>query len=455
MTISRFDAVVWAVMLVLAGLTTAVIVAGSHVGLAITQVTPGVNMNGASTLSQVRVTFEAAIVSAPDTAVVLSPTVDGDTTVAGSTLIFQPAAPFQPDTTYQVTLAAGVVGENGRALQEPFSWTFYTGQPRILYIGWEDDRANQIYMAGLTGAPPIPLTDVATDVLDFAVAPDGSQITYAVLEQTAASSLWLMNADGSEPREILACPDASCSRPVWLPDGRRLIYERRNIPFPGAPPGNPRLWWLDLFTGETVPVFQDNQLLGLFVTVSPDGAWLSFVSPLEQGIELYNLQDGSGKLIPNRMGTAVSWSPDSRRIALADIVTDGQDWSILAYAIEVATDETVTLSQPLAEGVGMDDSNPVWSPDGRHIAFSRKEPRTPMGRQIWLMQPDGRNSRPLTGEPDLHHSQHSWSPDGQTLLYQRYNLKELYAQPGVWILDVSTGQATEIAFPATQPAWLP
>lgn len=460
MSVSKFDAVVWLVMTLLAGLVTAVIFLGSRVGLAVVGQTPPPGAAHVSTQTQIRVQFEETMGSAPDTAVTLSPFISGTTRLEGDTLIFQPLTPLSSDTVYEVVVHAGIQGANGRTLHNPLTWQFQTGQPRILFIKPDPEGPDQLFVADADGRqPPVQLSQAYATVLDFAAAPDSSQIAYTVLtndqQMSGTADLWLMNADGSNQRMLLACPEAMCSRPVWTPDGRRLVYERREILNPGAPPGNPRLWWLDVASGQTVPVFQDSQLLGLFAAISPDGRWLSYVSPTDQGIQLYNLEDGSGLLVPNKMGTAVSWHPGSDRIALADIVTAETDWGVVISTVSIPDGDVTTLSRSERGGLDVDDSNPAWSPDGNRLAFGRKQARSAMGRQLWLMDADGAAVVPLSGDPDIHHSAFFWSPDGRTLLYQRYNLKELYAQPSVWVIDIQTGQTTEIAYPATQPAWLP
>ena len=47
---------------------------------------------------------------------------------------------------------------------------------------------------------------------------------------------------------------------------------------------------------------------------------------------------------------------------------------------------------PLDDGIGVQDGNPVWSPDGRQIAFHRA---TDDGFQIWVMNADGSDPRNL------------------------------------------------------------
>lgn len=339
----------------------------------------------------------------------------------------------------------------------PSSQAQTSEEPRIVYISWNEEAADQLYVANIDGEPTIstPLTATEADVLDFAVNPDGSQIVYATLQEGGAADLWIINSDGSQNRELLACPDAACSQAQWLPDGRRIIYERRNIPTPGAPPGNPRLWWLDVTTGETIPFFQDNQLLGLYPRISDDGQWLSFVSPIDQGIQLFNLTNNAVMLIPNQMGSPAVWRPQSDSLLITNIDTSSTNWSVELTSVDVATEVVTVLSQPMPNEESVDDSAPAWSPDGEWIAFGRKLPRTPMGRQIWVMQADGSEPFAITNDPRIHHGEISWSPDGRFLLYQQYNLEELYAKPAIWLVEVATGERTEIATPGTLPAWLP
>ena len=456
-SISRFDRIVIAVLTVLAMLIMAVILYGDQLALDAVDILPAPNSSGASTQTTIQITVSEPIADVLETAVTLDPPVTGTISIQDNIVIFRPDLPLAPNSSYRVTVASEIVSEQGHWLEEPLSWQFQTGQPRIVYISWDDEAANQLYVAEMDGQSitTTPLTQTDDNVLDFAIKPDGGQIVYAILRDGGAADLWLINSDGSGNRELLACPEAACSQAQWLPDGQRLVYERRNIATPGAPPGNPRLWWLDVTSGETVPIFQDNQLLGLYPRVSNDGKWLSFVSPIDQGIQLFNLDDGSGMFIPNQMGSPAVWRPQSDSLLITNINTSDSNWSVELTSVDLASEATTILSQPIMDSDGVDDSSSAWSADGQWIAFGRKLPRTPMGRQIWVMQQDGSEAFALTNNPKIHHGQISWSPDGRFLLYQQYNLEELYAEPAVWLIEIATGQRTEIASPGTLPAWLP
>ncbi|WP_420643817.1 Ig-like domain-containing protein [Candidatus Leptofilum sp.] len=457
MSLTRFDRIVISTLAVLVTMITAVILYGDNIALEATDRWPAPNGSNVSTRTNIQVTFSEPLATVAETAVTLDPPLPGTISIANNQLIFQPNAPLDTNSRYRVTLAPEISSEQGHQLDEPLSWEFQTGQPRIVYISWDDEAADQLYIAKVDGetVTTTPLTATDADVLDFAVKPDGSQIAYAILRDGGAADLWLINSDGSNNRELLACPDAACSQAQWLPDGRRLIYERRNIPTPGAPPGNPRLWWLDATTGETVPLFQNNQMLGLYPRVSNDGQWLSFVSPIDQGIQLFNLADGSGMLIPNQMGSPAVWRPQGDSLLITNINASGTNWSVELTSVDLASEDVIVLSQPMLGEESVDDSSPAWSQDGQWIAFGRKLPRVPMGRQIWVMQADGSEPLAITNDPQIHHGEIAWSPDGRFLLYQQYNLDELYAKPAIWLIEVATGERTEIASPGTLPAWLP
>jgi Tol biopolymer transport system component len=62
----------------------------------------------------------------------------------------------------------------------------------------------------------------------------------------------------------------------------------------------------------------------------------------------------------------------------------------------------------------VDDRSPAWSPDGRTIAFASGFASEGYLNEIWLMDPDGRNQRPLTHRVGIDEYP-VWSPDGRTI----------------------------------------
>jgi TolB protein len=67
------------------------------------------------------------------------------------------------------------------------------------------------------------------------------------------------------------------------------------------------------------------------------------------------------------------------------------------------------------------DGWPRWSPDGRWIAFASNRAGPALVGQIYLVRPDGSDTRQVTTGP-WSHAQPAFSPDGRTLFF--YTLQE-------------------------------
>lgn len=63
-----------------------------------------------------------------------------------------------------------------------------------------------------------------------------------------------------------------------------------------------------------------------------------------------------------------------------------------------------------------DDAWPDWSPDGRRVAFSRREPGD-RGSSIWVVRRDGGGLVRLTGGRETVDVMPAWSPDGRQIAY--------------------------------------
>lgn len=452
-TLSRFDKIVLSMLLGLVLLTGLVAAWGNRIGLQVVAVEPADGASDVSTQAVLRVKFDQKL-AAFDSGFPLSvtPAVSGTLHWEESTLAFTPAQPLMPGTEYRVTLAAELQSDQGRALPGPLTWQFRTRQPRILYVAADTQANDQLFVSSGPGAQPVQLTQEDFGIWDYGLSPDGETIGYSAMRQDGGSDLWQIASDGSNRKQLVDCTEAACSGAVWSPDGSRVVYELRKMLVAGAAPGPPRLWWLNPVTNETVPVFQDNQWLGYGARWSPDGQWLSYVSPSNQGIQVYNINDGRNFLIPSRMGGLGVWSPRGDALLVSDIQRQEEGFAVHLLKADPTTGQLIDLSGQEAR---VEDSAPVWSPDGGWIAFTRKVAGASMGKQIWLMRPDGSEARYLTNDTDIHHGLPEWSPDSRYLLYQRYPLKELGAQPSVWLLDTQTGETQEVAASGNRPIWLP
>ena len=143
---------------------------------------------------------------------------------------------------------------------------------------------------------------------------------------------------------------------------------------------------------------------------SPDGTRLAFredpVSP--GGWEIFVAQaDGGGvHLVTDNdwHDFHASWSPDGRIIFIA---------STKRRVVRVMDEDGGSVQDLTPNGW---DQNPVWSPDGSRIAFSRQSPSGGSDYEIWVMDADGNNQRQLTDD-DRWGENPSWSPDSTHIAF--------------------------------------
>jgi Tol biopolymer transport system component len=451
--LTPFDRLVWLILAVLWLATGLLIVRGDQVGVQVTAVSPADGAASVSSQALIRATFDQPIeMSSVLRSVVVDPPTSGTAQWEGQALVFYPSEPLLPDTQYTVTIPAGLRSQQGQTVQRAFQWQFRTGHPRVLFLAEDRQGYLQVMLADplAPDRAPTALTDEPRGVWDYAPAPDGATIAYAVIREDGGSDLWSINPDGSQRRQLLACPEAACSGVAWAPGSQRVIYERRAAGALGAGQGLARLWWLDLASGDTAPVFDDSQWLGYGASISPDGQWLSHVAPHKQALQVYNLKDGRSLEIPNEMGEPAVWSPRGDLLLYTDIVALGNLYHTHVFRTNVQSGSAVDVSGDET----LNDSSPAWSPDGQEIALSRRMPDHPVAGWAWVMPASGGEGRFLPGGADQHQTALSWSPDGRSLLSQRVPVGGM-GPSEIWLHDLATGDERQIAANGAWPRWLP
>ena len=101
------------------------------------------------------------------------------------------------------------------------------------------------------------------------------------------------------------------------------------------------------------------------------------------------------------------WSPDGRKIAFHS--KDRGNWDI--HVTDIGSGKATRLTSHKAR-----DTQPAWSPDGKTIAFMSDRGNREMGDDIYLMNADGSNVRRLTRGIDGTKDP-AWSPDGKSIAF--------------------------------------
>jgi TolB protein len=332
----------------------------------------------------------------------------------------------------------------------------------FLYLAGDENEKTQLFRFVETG--PQKLTDFESGVHDYALSPNGRNLILSTINNSGHSELWLAEDDGSEQVMLYSCPQAECSNFTWAPDSRRLLFERRELVDKDVT-GSPFLWWLDTQTAEVLPLQASDKLHGASGRLSPDGQWVSYFSPEDEGIYIYNLETGSSQFVINEIGADVAWSPDGKQLVVPqlDLVIlhseEGDDHQTHAHDYQTAVHllllDVISGEQKIISGdLPVEDSVPAWSPDGNWIAFGRRATGAGAPRQLWIVHPDGTGARALTDDPAINYGPPMWTSDGRYLIFQQIPQQDLSSHPSIWRIDIETGEKQELIPSGMLPTWL-
>ncbi|MCP4727631.1 MAG: DUF5050 domain-containing protein [bacterium] len=101
------------------------------------------------------------------------------------------------------------------------------------------------------------------------------------------------------------------------------------------------------------------------------------------------------------------WSPDGNKIVCVGYA-DQSTWSIYTFNADDGSGFT-----RLTDMADVLDNEPVWSPDGSTIAFTRTYSDQNMRNELWIMNADGTDQQSIGIEGYAS----KWSSDGQRFIY--------------------------------------
>lgn len=151
---------------------------------------------------------------------------------------------------------------------------------------------------------------------------------------------------------------------------------------------------------------------------------------------IYPTSGGSG------MVSSPVWSPDGKRLAFVEGDRRGNT-DILV--LDIASGRV----RRLTDGNGI-NTEPSWNPSGTQIAFTSDREGGP---QVFLMQDDGSNLRRLTSE-GLYNASPAWSPNGAMVAYA----SRFEGKFDLFIYKLGEGKAYQITTGVStseSPSWSP
>ena len=218
--------------------------------------------------------------------------------------------------------------------------------------------------------------------------------------------VWLMNADGSDPKQLTTTAGANFE-PTVSDDGRTVVYVSK------AADATQNLWKMNLDTGDRAQLTDGG--FDLRPDISPDGRWVVYMSVIKDSPTLWKIPiDGGGAPIrlSDKIAAVPRVSPDGRFIACF-------------YRAQVETySKFAVLPFDGGEPVKVFDRSPTtfveagirWTPDGRALSFIDNRDGV---SNVWLQPLDGSPPKQLTNFTSETIFRFAWSPDGKMIVAER------------------------------------
>ncbi len=254
-----------------------------------------------------------------------------------------------------------------------------------------------------TGVPVLGSTLVPTATSVPANSVDVRGTIAYVAREKGQTDIWALSIGSRMPIRLTNSP-ADERDPAWSPDGTKLAYASRQD-------GNWEIYINDLVSGSTKRMTYDLSFQGS-PHWSPDGKFLTYESYQGNNLDIYVVPvDGSQPSLRVTNSPAPdfspAWSPvnNGRRIAFVSWRDGNQD--IYIFSLDNPTD---SASINLTNTPVRQENYPVWSPDGKYIAYSALDEGI---EKVFVKDVDNAQS---AAQVITRGRTPAWSPDGSSLI---------------------------------------
>lgn len=325
-------------------------------------------------------------------------------------------------------------------------------------------------------------------VSDPQISPDGSKILYGVAytsitENKNNRELFIMNLDGSDNKQLTTTPKSE-NNARWTPDGKKIAYlqggqlwimntdgsdakkisdvEKGISEFEFSPKGDKIL-----FTGSVKSATKPTDLYpdlekatGRVIDGLMYRHWDQFVEEIphpfiadfsnESIANIVDLLDGEPYECPTLPFGGIdqlSWSPDETKIAYSSRKKTGVEYALSTntdiYIYDIASKE----SKNITEGMMGYDTSPLFSPDGKSIAWisMERDGYEADKQRLFVMDMESGVKKELTTNYKYNVEEITWIPDNSGLYFTSCvnALKDVYK---INLADNSITQLTKGMF---------
>lgn len=286
------------------------------------------------------------------------------------------------------------------------------GKTALFGVTWYDIEENKgnrdLYLVSTQGGTAKKITAFEGSESSASYRPDGKKIGFL-----KGGKLWEMNPDGSDQRKV---SDEEMNAFAWSPDGKHILFTR-DVQYTQGPVEEPHED-LPKASGQVFDdlmyrhwdSWEDEKYSNIFVVGYEDGKLSG---------EAKNIMNEpfDSPLLPFGGMEEISWNADGSAIAYTCKKAAGRDYTLSTdsdiYLYDLSSGKTTNLT----EGMRGYDKEPVFSPDGKYMAWhSMETPGFESDRnRLFVLDMATGEKKELSKGLDRNINGAKWSSDSKTI----------------------------------------
>ena len=296
----------------------------------------------------------------------------------------------------------------------------------IFMVNNDNDELKQLTFSGKESGP--------------AWSPDGKKLAFVSRRHDGPGQVYILDMDGGEARKITDLPVGVYGL-KWFPDGKRIAFAANVLPEYDGDWEKHRKLQEEMRESKVTAKVTENNMYRFWDRWLTDGYFPRLFTVDLDDKQVTDLMPNTSNYFSMMGGVSYDIAPDGETIAVSMNSTE-PPFERLNYAIFLLpTDGSGQMTNITPENPA-NDSNPVYSPDGRYILYGKQNVYHFYADKVVMTLYDTRDGSKtsLTDDIDLSCEQWFWSENGRTI----YFLAEDRAMKSIFSIPAGGGPHTEV-----------
>lgn len=322
----------------------------------------------------------------------------------------------------------------------------------VTYYNIEENKSyRDIYSVPMAGGEPLNLTNSPENESNAMWRPDGKKIGY-ISDRSGGSQLWEMNPDGSGAVQITDI-DGGITGFKYAQDQSKIVYTK-NVKldksvhdlYPDLPKANARIE-TDLMYRHW-DEWHDYAYSHIFIAGYDEGK-------VGEGKDIMKGEPYDTPMKPFGGMEQIAWSPDGKILAYTCKKKTGKEYSVSTnseiYLYNTQTGETENFT----EGMMGYDKNPVFSPNGKFLAWEsmKRDGYESDKNRLFVANLETGEKTDYAVDFDQNAHSLSWGENGKEIFF----ISNIHATDEIFRLTLETGNIERLTdgihnYQTVQPA---